>query len=133
MAYLLDTNTCIEYLKQHNTSVVSRVSSTNASDLFVCSTVRAELSVGLYKRPSAANAQLLRQFFAQFPSLPFDDNAADEYGRIRAELEARGLPIGPHDTEIAAIALANGLTLVSHNLGEFSRVPGLRIEDWQAP
>lgn len=133
MAYLLDTNTCIEYLKRRNASIVSRISLASSNELFVCSIVRAELSVSLYKRASAANAKLLRQLFSQFPSLPFDDNAAEEYGRIRADLESRGQPIGPHDTEIAAIAIANGLTVVSHNVREFSRIAGLVLEDWQTP
>ncbi len=63
-------------------------------------------------------------------SVPFDDLAADVYGRIRADLERQGQAIGPNDTLIAAIALANGLTIVTHNTAEFSRVSGLLIEDW---
>ena len=66
-------------------------------------------------------------------SLPFDDSAAEEYGRIRAHLANLGTPIGPNDLLIAAIALANKITLVSHNTAEFSRVPGLILEDWQIP
>ena len=66
-------------------------------------------------------------------SLPFDDAAAEPYGRIRADLTARGQTIGGNDMLIAAIALANGCTLVTHNTAEFSRVPGLVIEDWQVP
>jgi tRNA(fMet)-specific endonuclease VapC len=66
-------------------------------------------------------------------SLPFDDAAAEEYGQLRAYLANQGTPIGPNDTMIAAIALANGLTLVTHNTAEFSRVPGLMIKDWQIP
>jgi tRNA(fMet)-specific endonuclease VapC len=131
MPYSLDTNTCIEYLKRRNAGVVSRNSRPSSSEIFVCSIVRAELSVSLYKRPNATNAKLLADLFAQFQSLPFDDLAANEYGRIRAELECKGQSIGPHDTEIAAIALLNGLTLVTHNVREFSRVNGLAVEDWQ--
>jgi tRNA(fMet)-specific endonuclease VapC len=67
----------------------------------------------------------------QFISLAFDDVAAEEYGRIRAYLAGLGAPIGPNDLMIASIALGNGLTLVTHNTGEFSRVPGLNLEDWQ--
>jgi tRNA(fMet)-specific endonuclease VapC len=66
-----------------------------------------------------------------FPSLPFDDEAAEHYGRIRAELTTEGTPIGGNDFLIAAIALANGLTLVTHNTREFARVTGLTIEDWE--
>ena len=64
-------------------------------------------------------------------SLPFDDDASMMYGRIRARLAALGTPIGSNDIQIAAIALVNDLTLVTHNLGEFSRVDGLRTEDWE--
>ena len=67
----------------------------------------------------------------QFVSLPFDDAAASVYAIIRAHLESAGTPIGPYDLQIAAIALANGLTLVTHNTREFSRVPGLLLEDWE--
>ena len=73
---------------------------------------------------------MVQTFAAPLISVPFDDLAADVYGRIRADLERRGQAIGPNDTMIAAIALANGLTVVSHNRAEFSRVSGLLIEDW---
>ena len=63
--------------------------------------------------------------------MPFGDEASVAYGSIRAALEQAGTPIGPNDLLIAAIALAYDLTLVTHDTGEFSRVPGLRIEDWQ--
>jgi tRNA(fMet)-specific endonuclease VapC len=66
-------------------------------------------------------------------SLPFDDPAAEEYARVRAHLANQGTPIGPNDLIIAATALANQLTLVTHNTAEFSRVPGLTLEDWQVP
>ncbi len=61
----------------------------------------------------------------------FAGAAAEAYGRLRAELARRGTPIGPNDLMIAAIALAQDLTLVTHNTAEFSRVPGLRLEDWE--
>ena len=70
-------------------------------------------------------------FLVQFVSLPFDDDAAEVYAIIRARLEAQGTPIGPYDLQIAAIALANNLILVTHNTREFSRVPGLLLEDWE--
>lgn len=66
-------------------------------------------------------------------SLPFDDRAAEEYGVVRSHLTGLGTLIGANDLMIAAIALANGLTLVTHNTTEFSRVPGLFLEDWQVP
>jgi tRNA(fMet)-specific endonuclease VapC len=96
--------------------------------------VLAELLYGaLHSGPihQAANLALIGNLRNQFISLPFDDRAAEEYGTIRAHLASLGTPIGPNDMLIAAIALANKLTLVTHNTTEFSRVPGLALEDWQ--
>jgi tRNA(fMet)-specific endonuclease VapC len=73
----------------------------------------------------------VRAFLAPYVSLPFDDRAADEYGLIRSYLTGRGTMIGPNDLLIAAIALANQLVLITHTSAEFSRVPGLALEDWQ--
>jgi tRNA(fMet)-specific endonuclease VapC len=73
----------------------------------------------------------LRRFSEPFSSLPFDDDAAEVYGRIRTQLEKSGKPIGPNDLLIAAIAIAHDATLVTHNTGEFSRVEDLRYEDWE--
>jgi tRNA(fMet)-specific endonuclease VapC len=85
------------------------------------------------KRPDPApRLAELERFFSAMTSLPMDDAAAYEYGRIRAHLELRGTPIGSYDMLIASIALANDLTVVTHNTAEFGRVPGLAIEDWQA-
>lgn len=97
--------------------------------LAICSVVKAEMFYGAAKsqRPEATR-QLQEAFFRRFISYDFDDIAAREYAVIRAHLESMGLPIGPNDVLIAAIALANDLTLVTRNLGEFTRVPHLRIE-----
>lgn len=70
-------------------------------------------------------------FFIRFAHLPYDEAAADEFGRIRAHLETAGTPIGPYDMQIAAIALVHNLILVTHNIAEFNRVPALKIEDWE--
>lgn len=70
-------------------------------------------------------------FLNNFVSLPFDDRAARMFGTIRADLASLGSPIGPYDLQIAAIAVVNNLTLVTHNTREFSRVSGLVIEDWE--
>lgn len=72
-------------------------------------------------------------FTHSFKSLPYTDSEAQEYARIRADLERRGERIGDFDLQIAAIAITNQLTLVTHNTGEFSRIPQLAIEDWEVP
>ena len=133
MIYLLDTNFCIELLNKHDSRAAKKLASVSPKDIRLCSVVQAELYHGAYKSGRETNLKLVRSFLSLFESLPFDDQAADVYGQIRADLEAKGTPIGPNDTIIAAIALAKDLTLVSHNTAEFSRVPGLKLVDWQVP
>ena len=132
--HLLDTNTCIQFLRRKNLLVMQRIQSRRPDELRLCSVVVEELFYGAFKSPyQAANLALLATFLPNFLSLPFDDAAARESGRIRVDLEARGLPIGSHDLQIAAIAIVNGTTLVTHNTQEFGRVPNLLIEDWEIP
>jgi tRNA(fMet)-specific endonuclease VapC len=129
---MLDTNACIRYLNGKSTSLKERIDRAKPSDILVCAVVKAELFYGAAKSndPARTLANQLR-FLAAFLSLPFDDRCAEAYARIRASLSAAGTPIGPNDLMIAAIAVANDVTLVTHNTSEFSRVPGLRIEDWE--
>ena len=75
---------------------------------------------------------LQKSFLSQFVSLPFDDSCAEIYGKVRADLAKAGTPISSNDLQIASIALANNLILVTHNVREFSRIEGLKIEDWEA-
>jgi len=132
MTYLLDTNTCIKFLNGQSDSIRRRFESIAASELSLCSVVKAELLYGAVKsaRPEA-NLEKLALFFQRFISLPFDDSAAETYGRIRARLERQGKPIGPNDLLIASIALINHHVLVTHNLGEFGRIEELVLEDWE--
>ncbi|MCK6557067.1 PIN domain-containing protein [Candidatus Binatia bacterium] len=99
----------------------------------LCAPVKAELWFGACKSQRVAeNQDRLRQFFDDLPSLPFDDTAAERCGEIRATLAAQGKPVGPYDLQIAAIAVSGSLTVVTANVGEFSRVPGLAVEKWQS-
>jgi len=133
MIYLLDTNACIVYLNRPVSYVRRRLGTLPKQDVAVCSIVKAELFYGAMKSSNPERALTQQQeFLNQYISLPFEDRAALIYGRIRAILASAGTPIGPYDLQIAAIALANNLTLVTHNTREFSRVPGLQIEDWEA-
>ena len=79
------------------------------------------------------NIVVVEGFAARLAVLPFDDRAAAHYGQIRGELERKGTPIGPYDLMIAAHARCEGLTLVTHNVREFRRVAGLRVENWVSP
>ncbi len=132
MTYLLDTNTCIRYLNGRSSNVVAKVRATAPSDIAVCAVVKAELFAGAAKSQNPAkNLATQQAFLNQFVSFPFDDVAAAIYGPMRAALEKAGTPIGPNDLLIATIALANSLTLVTHNTREFTRLSGLTLEDWE--
>jgi tRNA(fMet)-specific endonuclease VapC len=132
MTYLLDTNVCIELLNERDTLVSQKLASVVPQTVRLCSVVIAELYHGAHKsNRREANLALLRRFCAQFESLPFDDDAAQVYGRLRAGLEKQGMLIGPHDLLIAAIAVARDVTLVTRNTAEFGRVPDLALENWQ--
>jgi tRNA(fMet)-specific endonuclease VapC len=133
LTYLLDTNACIGFLNGRSRVVLEKLEATPDDQVRVCSVVKAEMIYGAMKSRDPTRAvRVQRSFFSRYRSLPFDDAAADVYGRIRAELESEGTPIGPNDLLIAAIAVANDLTLVTHNTNEFSRVTGLVLEDWEA-
>jgi tRNA(fMet)-specific endonuclease VapC len=130
--YLLDTNVCARYLNGKSLAIRERLRATNIVDIAVCSVVKGELFYGAIKSNNPERTLARQQEFLKlFVSLPFDDSAALIYGRIRAELSANGTPIGPNDFQIAAIAMANNLILITHNTKEFSRVNGLQIEDWE--
>jgi tRNA(fMet)-specific endonuclease VapC len=132
MRYLLDTNVCVMYLNGRSDLVRDRILSTPTQDMAVCSVVKAELFYGAMKSNNPTRTlERQQQFLERFVSLPFGDDAAILFGQIRAWLANAGTPIGAYDLQIAAIALANSLTLVTHNTREFDRVDGLQIEDWE--
>jgi tRNA(fMet)-specific endonuclease VapC len=132
MIYLLDTNTCIRYLNGRVLQLRTKFLAVSDRDIAVCSIVKAEMFAGAAKSQFPERSRQKQvAFLNRFVSLPFDDAAATEYGTLRAHLERHGTPISANDMLIAAIALANNLILVTHNTAEFSRVPGLKIEDWE--
>lgn len=132
MIYLLDTNVCIHMLNGRHPAILQHFRQHSPLDIALCSVVKAELLYAARRsQRMEANLQLLRAFFAPLQRLPFDDDCAEHYGQIHADLLAQGKPIGPNDTLIAAIARAHDAILITHNTGEFSRVAGLRMEDWE--
>lgn len=131
--FLLDTNACIRLLNGSSPGLAARLRAQRPQMVRLCSIVKAELLYGArHSERVAQNLELLRRFFAPFECLPFDDACAEQYGIIRADLAREGSPIGPNDLLIAATAKAYDLTLVTHNVAEFCRVPGLRVQDWEA-
>ena len=132
LIYLLDTNVCIMYLKGKSLSINRYIDNLEVDKIAVCSVVKAELFYGSMRSNNPQKSlKIQKSFLQQFVSLPFDDSCAEVYGKIRADLANTGTPIGSNDIQIAAIALANNLILVTHNVREFSRVEGLKIEDWE--
>lgn len=132
MVYLLDTNVCIRQINGTSISVRQKLEAIRREDVVLCSVVKAELFYGAMKSQNPAKTLArYHEFFEPFISLSFDDEAALIYGQIRSILATKGTAIGPNDLQIAAIALTHNLTLITHNTGEFSRVEGLQIEDWE--
>jgi len=133
MAYLLDTNACIEVMRGRNPVLKTRLAGMHLRDLSLCSIVWAELHCGVHLSQNP-DRELNRLYtaFGNWPRLPFDDAAAESYGIIRADLKRTGQIIGANDLLIAAIAIANNRILITHNTSEFGRVNGLHIEDWQS-
>lgn len=129
---ILDSNT-ISYYFRGDPQVVPRLQALRPADLGVPAIVEYELRYGLLRMPQAAAAPrlaALAQLLRPMQLLPFDSECAAQAARLRAGLEALGTPIGPHDTLIAATALRYQAILVTRNVREFSRVPGLQWLDW---
>jgi tRNA(fMet)-specific endonuclease VapC len=132
LRYLLDTNLCIRVLRDRPSTLRDRFN-TEADGLCISTIVLTELLHGAAKsaRPDY-NRREVDRFAARLEVLPFEAGAADHAADIRANLERRGQTIGGYDLLIAGHARSRGLIVVTGNLGEFSRVEGLRCEDWLA-
>jgi len=132
MIFLSDTNVWIRFLNPGKNLVTDRFPAADPSTIWLCAVVKAELFFGAMKSSRIReNIALLDELFADFESLSFDDDAARKYGEIRSDLTRKGTPIGPNDLMIAAIAAVHEAVLVTHNTKEFTRVAGLKIEDWE--
>ena len=131
MKYLLDTNICIYLIKQKPPWVVHHFSAHAVDSIGLSTVTVSELYYGVAKsRKVAQNRQALQEFLLPLSIAHYDSQAAEIYGPIRATLERSGNMIGPLDMMIAAHALSLDVTLVTNNVAEFSRVAGLRIENW---
>ncbi|MCU0759735.1 MAG: PIN domain-containing protein [Steroidobacteraceae bacterium] len=128
--FVLDTNT-VAYFFRGEGRVAARLLATPPREVAIAAIVAYELRFGIARLLQATRrSEQLEQLLSWITILPFDDAAARRAAALRADLERLGQPIGPHDTLIAGTVLAVGATLVTRNLAEFSRVPGLELEDW---
>ncbi len=131
MEYILDTNICIYIIKKKPTIVLKRFEDLTIGTVAISSVTLAELQYGIMKSSNPIkNQQALDKFLTPLEILNFNDLAAVAYGKIRAELEKKGSPIGPLDTLIASHAMSLNMTLVTNNEKEFERIPNLKIENW---
>lgn len=127
---LLDTTICIYIMNERPAAVAARFREFQVGEIGVSSITVTELAYGAAKSKRAGTRERLELFLTDLLTLPFDDAAAWRYGELRAYLQRGGQPIGPLDLQIAAHALSLGLPLVTNNVGEFARVPGLTVENW---
>ena len=131
MRFMLDTNTCVDLIRQRSEPILRRMKGSRPEDLCVSSVTLSELEYGAAKSTNPGRNRLaLAEFLSALSVMPYNDAVAPVYGRVRAELEREGTPIGPLDTMIAAHAVCLGLTLVTDNEREFRRVSGLRVQNW---
>lgn len=131
MKYMLDTNICIYIIKQHPRAVIEKFKLFNMGDICISSMTFAELMHGVEKSThQKRNKAALEEFVLPLDIMPFDAKAACRYGEIRVKLEKNGNLIGPLDLIIASHALCLNAILVTNNTKEFSRVPGLKLENW---
>ena len=127
---LLDTNICIYLINNRPPGVLERFRRHRAGEIGVSSVVASELAYGVIKSGSTRNREALAMFLAPLQVMPFDESCVWSYGELRSALEQRGQSIGALDTMIAAHALALDAVLVTNNLREFAKVPGLRTDNW---
>jgi len=130
LTYMLDTNICIYVMKNYPLALLEKFNSL-AEQLCVSSITLGELHYGAEKSARRVNnLTAIEHFVARLDVLPFGAKAAAHYGQVRAELERAGTPCGPHDMQIGGHARSEGLIVVTNNMREFGRMPGIRAESW---
>ena len=130
LTYMLDTNICIYVMKNYPPNLLGKFN-TLAEQLCISSITLGELHYGAEKSARRAdNLIAIQHFTARLDVLAFEAKAAAHYGQVRAELEHAGAICGPHDMQIGGHARSEGLIVVTNNMREFSRMPGLRAENW---
>jgi len=129
---MLDTNTLSEFIRNPRGALTERLAALEPDEVCTSIVVACELRFGARRKGSDVLTRRIEQLLGTLNVLPLDPPADEHYADIRAALEQLGTPIGSHDLFIAAHARSRGLTLVTHNIREFTRVPDLNVEDWLA-
>jgi tRNA(fMet)-specific endonuclease VapC len=129
LTYMLDTNICIYVMKNYPLPLRDKFNSL-AEQLCISCITLGELHYAEKSARRDENLTAIEHFVARLDVLPFEAKAAMHYGQVRAELERAGTPCGPHDMQIGGHARSEGLIVVTNNLREFSRMPGVRVENW---
>lgn len=131
MRYMLDTNICIYIIREKPIKVLKKLRTFNLSDIVISAITHSELEYGVAKSSRRKkNREALIKFLAPLEIIPYDDKAAVNCGQIRTHLEKKGTVIGAMDMLIGAHACSIPVTLVTHNLREFKKIPGLRVDNW---
>jgi len=132
--YLLDTNILSYFLRDSHPGLYARMAEVlDRKEAVVSAISRAEARFGQSRMTlEDKRRRRIDLLLEQLPTLPWTQAAADVYGPLKKQLQSMGRPIGEMDTQIAAHALAEDLTLVTHNIRHFERIPGLKLEDWMA-
>ena len=131
MRFILDTNICIYIIKTKPPQVLEKFRTLDISDTGISSITIAELEYGVYKsQRQEQNKIALTPFLITLEVVTFDERSTQTYGQVRAELERQGIVVGAMDMLIASQAISLGLTLVTNNVRELSRIPGLMLENW---
>ena len=131
MEYILDTNICIYIIKKRPINVFKKFRSLSVGSIGISSITLAELQFGIEKSSNAEkNREALEKFLTPIEIIDYGFEASVEYGKIRAELEKKGIPIGPLDMLIASHAKSLDVVLVTNNMKEFESIAGLKIENW---
>lgn len=131
MKYMLDTNICVYIIKKRPERVLQRFMQQSPDNLCISAITLAELEYGIENSSFPERNRLaLAMFLSGIQVLPFDDAAAEEYGKIRAKLKKAGTPVGANDMLIASHAKAHGLIIVTNNTREFDRIENLNVENW---
>ena len=132
-SHLLDTNIVSDLIRQPNGRVKEKIAELGESSICISLIVASEIRFGCAKKDSKPLTERAEMILQALPILPLEEPVDAHYAEIRSTLEAQGQPIGPNDLLIAAHARCLGLTLVTANKEEFSRVKGLQVENWLKP